>query len=375
MRVAIVGAGGQVGSALLRYFANAAGIHAVGICRSRVSAARLLLEGREVRVGSVTQESSARTLLSDADVIINCALPQGGPAQTAKENRALENGLCAGAAGRTLIHLSSVAVYGSPIVAQRVNFCKPRPTSRYGREKLCSERHLLRLARRFSVKCSIVRLGHVYGPGLHWSRALCDLVAEPDFMLPFHGAKPSNAVYIDNVARALGQIMAGATDPGVYNLFDCPQTTWLDLLNMHSEAIGRNQVPMLSEEQNRDLARYCALLGGRSLLLQLAFETARWLRSLPASFVQGVPSLKELGELIMGRVRSERLEQRLKRWYWRATCSNEHALPSSDHVLWALISDAAPGPCLSYEAVPRTACLLALREWWESLFEPYGRVC
>lgn len=176
LKVGIVGGAGQVGSALLKALYRDSELSVFGICRSSVSAARIASQGMAVRIADNGAQLTAHT--RDLDILVNCALPQYGPSKTSVANHQLANALATACAGKRLVHLSSVAVYGDFIPGDRVLFDHPRPDTAYGRQKLQMERLLQGLAKKHSIKCTILRVGHVYGPELRWSEGFFNLDQE-----------------------------------------------------------------------------------------------------------------------------------------------------------------------------------------------------
>ena len=72
MRVAVIGANGRIGSSLLTRFQEAGGFEPVAVCRNAMGAALVDGAGCEVRHGPIAESESARRLLGDCDVAINC---------------------------------------------------------------------------------------------------------------------------------------------------------------------------------------------------------------------------------------------------------------------------------------------------------------
>ena len=73
--VALLGANGQIGAALLKRLAADEGVKAVAICRNAVGAGAISDVDCEVRLGSIRDEGSAKKLLDDCDVVVNCIWP------------------------------------------------------------------------------------------------------------------------------------------------------------------------------------------------------------------------------------------------------------------------------------------------------------
>ena len=85
MKIAILGANGQVGAELCLILARQPGVEIVPICRSRMGSAFLRFKGLRCRHGQPSEPHSARQLYGDCDVILNLALvPEGNDARAAR---------------------------------------------------------------------------------------------------------------------------------------------------------------------------------------------------------------------------------------------------------------------------------------------------
>jgi len=369
-RIAILGASGQIGLALLRRLGRQPQLDVTGICRSTLSATRVVQAGGEVLVPSASSPAELARCLANFDLVVNCALPSQGPAGNARANEALAQALAGVGPATSVLHLSSVAVYGNAFVAGITSFKRPCPEDRYGREKLSMERRLRQLAGERGVRLWICRLGHVWGPELNWSRILLTLAADPDFRLPFDGMKPSNAIYIDNLAAAVGELARRRPRPQTWNLLDDPQRSWRELLDLHGQAAGR--LPVASMPAAESAARYAQLNQGRGrgLAARLVVDLGLWLKSLPSSLIASSPALQALAETALARTKSDELESRLKALYWRAVARQRLHGVSPPGPLACMASDAVPGPSLEYSGAALGVDLIALATYADALSQP-----
>jgi dTDP-4-dehydrorhamnose reductase len=309
-------------------------------------------------------------ILSDFDLVVNCALPNQGPARNAREAERLAQALAGVGEGTAVMHLSSVAVYGNCFVAGRTRFERPCPDDRYGREKLDMERLIWPLARRRGVRLWICRLGHVYGPGLNWSKIVFNLIADQDFRLPFDGAKPSNAIYLQNIAAAAKHLAATRAESAIYNLVDSPQQSWREIFDLHSKALDTSSVSALSEAESAAVYAQFRSGCGRGLMEKLSLDVAHWLVGLPSQFIAYSKALQTVAEMVLARMKSDELESRLKARYWRAIARNRCNGLRVAGPLGCFSSDAVPGPCLGYSGVTASPDLGALAEYERSLTQP-----
>lgn len=344
----IVGAGGQVGPKLLSYLSDDPRIHVFGICRNEVSAGPLRMEGYEIRCGSVTDPATAADLLGDCDVIINCSATSGPPARKSVAERGMLRAISGLPGKKRVIHFSSVAVYGGCIDSRRNTSERPRPDQPYGRHKLDLERYLWRCLRASAHEAVVLRLGHVYGTGQWLSRFVLDAACDPRFQLPFGGRLPSNSVHVRNVSAAIRRLILDWSQPGTYNLFDAPATTWRQVFDWNTNAVGALCVPSMGEEESKRVAAYHRRQAAIPLGVRLASEITSWLRTLPGSFISACPTVKTLGILTLASLRLEGLERRVLKRYKRMSARADGraaAMPALDS--W-LLSDGAPGAPLLY---------------------------
>jgi hypothetical protein len=264
-----------------------------------------------------------------------------------------------------------VAIYGNFLSGRESLFANPRPDTVYGREKLQMERLLRIRAKQHSMKCTILRVGHVYGPGLAWSETIFELVDEDGFRLPFDGQLASNAVSIWNVIAGIREILHTAPEPATFNLTDSPQTTWRDIFNLHSQASGATSVEALSAYESERLFRDGQRWAETGMAARVAHETWRWIRHLPASYISSVPSLKFLAQRAVARFASKSLEAKL----WAINCKRFAQRTELNTVVGIppiFCSERVPGPCLKYQAGSPAEHLTELRDWYEAISTPLG---
>ena len=365
VRVAVLGAGGQVGSNLLSLLGNDEKIEAWGICRNEVTAAPLRLAGSRVRVGSVTQPEDAGRLFEGCDVVVNCAAASGPPATARKQDKAIMEALLALPRSIRLIHFSSVGIYGSVIVPRRDGFRHPRPDWDFGRGKLYLEKLIKKSSGDRDVL--ILRLGHVYGAGQWVSRFVLEAASTAEWRLPFDGRLNSNAVHVRNAAEAVRAAILSGPVSGTFNLVDPGQSTWREIFDWTTDTVGAARVPGLDEENSDVLCSAHRKVAQTSLPIRALGEGLLWMRGLPASFFSEVPASKALGSILLARLKSDRFESIvLKKWNssFAAVSDAETSYPGY------LCSAEAPGPVFRYSAARGDSDQRALRSWYEKMRGP-----
>jgi len=181
LKVAVTGAAGQVGSVLVRRLLQSPTIDPVAICRNVISGGLIhsTAPGCDIRIGSITESASAQKMLGDCEVIINCALAMisGQPRESRLLNKSMIDSYSHIKKLKTLIHLSSLTVYGGSIDSSRSRrntFEKPRPDNDYGKSKLYIERYAKRMCMSRQLNHYLLRIGHVIGANMDRSRQLID---------------------------------------------------------------------------------------------------------------------------------------------------------------------------------------------------------
>lgn len=365
VRVAILGAGGQIGRTLLTRLRSDAKVRVVGITRNSLTAAPLREAGFEVRCGSVMDEKERARLIGDADVVVNCASASCLWGQARMEDRATVE--AALAMSKRLIHFSSVAVYSSCVDPSRNTYERPRPDAPYGRDKLNLERHTLRAAKKLGRRAVILRMGHVYGAEQWVSRYVLDR-AGTSFRLPFDGALPSNAVHVANVASAVRTLVHDEGAEGTFNLFDPGQSTWRQVFDWNTRAFGVAAVPSLDREMSERLRSAYATKAGTARPIAIAREVAGWAKGLPLSLAAASPTLRDLALSTLSTLQSPRIEQRVLDVYGEASVRRiTEPLPIKE--TW-LLSEGAPGRTVDYPAEVSEADAAAVASWYRKVASP-----
>lgn len=376
LTIAIVGAAGQVGRRLLRTLAVQPDTRVFGITRNPMSAAPLLADGFDIRVGSVAD--AGRALLDGADVVVNAALEIDRPKRARLRNEALIAGILTHARSALVVHFSSIAVYGSCVDAAFSTFEHPRPDATYGREKLRLERVATSMARRRGQPLIVLRLGHVYGSGQGLSREIFDVLRDRTWGLPFDGALPSNAVHVDRLAHAIPEIAVGAHGQTILNAIDNPVRTWRMLYDMHAEGADKPAADALPSDVSERLRAEHRRMAARSLPGRVARQTRQWARELPLKSLAGVTAVRQAMEATLVALPIG-VEEFVDRRYLVFSAAQHLALaqrPAAGEPPPWYYSDAILGPSLPAAAdTPerRDAEIARLREWYASWSRPLWR--
>lgn len=227
MKIAIVGATGQVGTEIILQLDGRPGVTPIPIARSRSSAAYLLDQGVDVRVGSVDSVESARQVLSDCAVVLNLAYDDNPKASSRRRNLAVQRNLIEATSQETKHVLASTIMVYAPELPIRV-------PSTYGVEKLLIEEAARRLCTSAGQSLYVFRLGHVLGDLQRITAKIRDEVASPPVPIYLGGEFPSNSVFVTAVTDALATVALKPPDPGTYDLISQPQWSWADVYRHYS---------------------------------------------------------------------------------------------------------------------------------------------
>jgi nucleoside-diphosphate-sugar epimerase len=231
-RIAIIGANGQVGAELCLMLAQRPEVSLVPICRNRSGSAFLRWHGIACRHGRIAHANDAARLIRDCEIVLNCALATGTPADIRRTEDAIAANMVAHSGpNAVLIHLSTQSVYGDPREA------RVRRRNPYGRAKLGTELFLQRAARRAGKPAYILRLGHVCGTLQEISHTIRAQIRSATAALPARD-RSSNTVYTAAIVGAVLQIAAGDASAGVYDLMNEPRWTWREVYDYEAARMG-----------------------------------------------------------------------------------------------------------------------------------------
>jgi 2-alkyl-3-oxoalkanoate reductase len=349
-RVAILGANGQVGRALMGALAERPGIHPVGICRRTEAAVELRKAGWEAH-SFLLRDAHLSTLLSGCHALVNCVLARGTVRQVRKAEGVLLGVLRELPNGPRLIHLSSVSVYAPCYNSPELEWRSPNPYTFLGRNKLWVERNLRRQSEAAGRPCLLVRLGHVYGAGQYWSRRIALAHLDDRSRLALNGRCASNCIHIRSVADTLGRVILSGPDRGTYNLVQDPQWTWREVFDWHARAMALPPVPASDPGAAEDYLR-----------------TLRRRYALGRPSGMAFPSVKQVVRRGIRALGGDALEERaLSLWQaLRAGRADGGPTPPGICDEW-LYGDPAPGPALGCEHAPGPSEPAEVLRWLESI--------
>lgn len=242
-RVLVLGAGGFIGRRIVA--ALAASGWARPVAAGRHAAALPAGPGVEVRALDATDPLQLGPALEGVSAVINCVA--GSPPNIVSAAREMFAAALRSGAPPRIIHLSSLAVYGS--ARGEVDESTPLTGARepYGAAKLVAEQLALAYPR-----AVILRPGIVYGPASPWwsDRIARLLVARRLGDLGAAAQGVCNLVHVDDVAEAVVRaVRAAGVEGQIYNLSLPQPPTWNEYFRRYAEALGATPVRRISGTQ------------------------------------------------------------------------------------------------------------------------------
>jgi dTDP-4-dehydrorhamnose reductase len=271
MRIAVIGAQGQLGAAVVRAFES--GHDVLPLARANLD---------------ITDDRAVAAVLGRArpDVIINCAGyndvdgAEDHPIEALNANAFAVRALAraAAAAGGTLVHYSTDFVFDGTASAPYAETDRPNPRSVYAASKLLGEwfaadaprSYVLRVESLFgrasgarSAKGSVAVILRAVAAGAD-VRVFEDRTVSPTYVL--------------DAAAATRRLIESAAPAGIYHCVNSGRCTWLDLAREAGRLLGIE--PRLVPVRMADVAlkaqrpRFCALSNAK--LVSMGIEMPSW---------------------------------------------------------------------------------------------------
>ncbi len=287
MKLAVLGAGGFIGSRALEVFHLSEFATVCAVVRrpgALVSAARFAVD-RRIADGrdraALTRafrgcDAVLHALAGDETTILGTLDPVYQAAQDAGVKR--------------LVYLSSAAVHGqNPAPGTDENSAPPRRQAlSYNNAKVRAERRLLALREKGRVELVILRPGIVFGPRSFWTRQFAADLLNGRAYLVNRGRGVCNSIYVDNVVYAIRLALTTADADGESFLIgDREEITWSDFYRPVAEALGftlqalPEAVPAETYRTWPD--RVESVLGSKPSLAVLSVFPDRWRRAARAA--------------------------------------------------------------------------------------------
>jgi dTDP-4-dehydrorhamnose reductase len=277
VKVVVVGAQGQLGSAVVAEFAPHADV---------VSWTRASLD--------ITDRAAVETRIADAhpDLVVNCAAynrvddAEGAPASALAVNALAVQSLARAAAdaGAIFVHYSTDFIFDGVIDRPYVEDDPPNPKSVYGVSKLVGEWLAVDAPRHYVLRVESLFGSAPGGPDRGSAKKICAGLLADDVVDVFVDRTVSPTHVLD-AASATRAIVDGGLPFGLYHCVNSGECTWKEFAEEAARQLGRHPRlrPLTLESVGLRAPRpkYCALSNAR--LAGLGIRLPSWQDALRRS--------------------------------------------------------------------------------------------
>jgi nucleoside-diphosphate-sugar epimerase len=238
-RVAVLGAGGFVGSRLVEILYLASIADVVPVVRRVPAMARSSRFDLRVVFADTSDPQALALALKGCNAVVDCTV--GMPAAIDACSRALiPAAVTAGV--RRVVYLSSASVHGQnpKLGTNEETPLSDRQELAYNNAKVRAERNLFATASRSGIELFVLRPSIVFGPRDRW---LSTLVAELQAGMAWlveEGRGICNTIYVDNLIEAIRCCLSapGSAAGRPYLVGDAEEITWSSIYEQTAAALG-----------------------------------------------------------------------------------------------------------------------------------------
>jgi nucleoside-diphosphate-sugar epimerase len=238
-KIAILGAGGFVGSRMVEIFYLMQIAEILPVVRRVASMARLSRFQLEIAIADSRDSDSLAKALHGCNVLVDCTV--GLPVDIEAGAKALIP--AAKAAGvRRVVYLSSASVHGqNPMPgSDEISPLSERQEMPYNNAKVRAEQHLFADAQRYGVELFVLRPAIVFGPRDRWITTLVEELEKGTAWLIEGGQGVCNTIYVDNLIEAVRCCLIAPSKAAgrPYLVGDAEELSWYDLYERTANSLG-----------------------------------------------------------------------------------------------------------------------------------------
>jgi nucleoside-diphosphate-sugar epimerase len=242
-RVAVLGAGGFVGSRLVEVLHLTGAATVIPVVRRVPAMARSSRFDLPVALADTRHSEQLTRVLAGCTSVVDCTV--GMPDSIEASARALIP--AAKAAGvRRVTYLSSASVHGQnpPPGSDEDSSLSDRQEMAYNNAKVRAENQLFTDAKQYEMELFVLRPSIVFGPRDRWLTSLVEELKCGSAWLIENGQGICNSIYVDNLIEAiLCCLRAPASAAGSpYLVGDAEEVTWASLYRLTAAALGLDYV-------------------------------------------------------------------------------------------------------------------------------------
>ena len=238
-RIAILGAGGFVGSRMVEVFHLMQIAEIVPVVRRVASMARLSRFQLDIAIADGRDSDALVKAIHGCNVVVDCTV--GKPMDIEAGAKAIIPAAKA-ARIRRVVYLSSASVHGqNPMPGSDEDTpLSDRQEMAYNNAKVHAERRLFADAKRYGVELFVLRPSIVFGPRDRWITTLVEDLEKGTAWLVENGQGICNTIYVDNLIEAVRCCLTAPSGAAgrPYFVGDAEEVSWHDLYAMTAKALG-----------------------------------------------------------------------------------------------------------------------------------------
>jgi predicted dehydrogenase/nucleoside-diphosphate-sugar epimerase len=238
LRIAVIGAGGFVGSRLVAMGQLDAAISMLPVLRTFRGLARLGADGEKAVIVDTGNSADLAAAIEGCDAVVNAT---SGDTFRIEDDTETIVKACRAAGVKRLIHLGSTIVFGR-VEDSKTDDDSPPNThawNLYARNKARADVWLRTQMGDGSLQIAVLRPGLIWGPGSSWASMVGQQLWQGNAVLSNNGRGIANLVYVDNLVRMILAVAGKIPGPsGFYNVADLETVTWRDWYRGLAERLG-----------------------------------------------------------------------------------------------------------------------------------------
>ena len=244
--IIVTGANGQVGIELCLFLNLYDDLNVIGICRSELSAIVLKKFGIKYRVGDISVLENAKTLLSDADVIVDLVIADGSINETNRISKnQIYNSIASSKTNSKYVYMSSQMVFGMNNEYKKLKY-HIIPKTIYAVKKRFAEKMVLNFGKKFKRNTYIIRLGQVHGILQSVSISMKKVFKNENFIFKVPKTN-SYTIFCYSISEAIYNIANDKEKPGIYTGVSFPEWSWRELFNYYSN----NSIKIIEYDEHK----------------------------------------------------------------------------------------------------------------------------
>ena len=243
MKVVVVGAGGNIGSRLVRELCDR-GHEVRGIFRNEKSADRVGDYDFDVFVADIMDENDLRGAFDGYDVCYHLVGYLFAPRKSQIEdiNMAAARNVskaCLESGVKRIVFTSSILVYGPDAIMPSKEETRRNPDTAYSKAKVKVEDHLLALESS-GISITILRVGHVYGPDVSTVEEFKCLMRKNLYRTAGRADHHIPPIHVEDLANGLA--LAGESERAkneIFNISDDEKVTLQEFCDLIASGLGK----------------------------------------------------------------------------------------------------------------------------------------